>query len=205
MAHHSSALAWRIPGTGEPGGLPSMGSHRVGHDWSDLAAAAAAIIIVIGVPWWFSSRICLPVQQTQLQSLGWEDPPEKKWLPTPVFLPGKSHGQRSQVGGVAKCRTRLSAWQKQQEKQQLLLLLLLVLFSFTLPLAFLGKHSEWFLVPRKDSMYLSLSTLEEIVILWQGTELINSCKCFKDEKKRMLLFVFPHSFKCAIFWLKCCT
>ena len=40
MATHSSALAWRIPGTGEPGGLPSMGSHRVRHDWSDLAAAA---------------------------------------------------------------------------------------------------------------------------------------------------------------------
>ena len=32
MANHSSVLAWRIPGTGEPGGLPSMGSHRVGHD-----------------------------------------------------------------------------------------------------------------------------------------------------------------------------
>ena len=42
MATHSSVLAWRIPGTGEPGGLLSMGSHRVGHDWSDLAAAAAA-------------------------------------------------------------------------------------------------------------------------------------------------------------------
>ena len=42
MATHSSVLAWRIPGTGEPGRLPSMGSHRVGHDWSDLAAAAAA-------------------------------------------------------------------------------------------------------------------------------------------------------------------
>jgi len=42
MATHSSVLAWRIPGTGEPGGLPSMGSHRVGHDWGDLAAAAAA-------------------------------------------------------------------------------------------------------------------------------------------------------------------
>ena len=42
MATHSSVLAWRIPGTGEPGGLPSMGLHRVGHDWSDLAAAAAA-------------------------------------------------------------------------------------------------------------------------------------------------------------------
>ena len=42
MAMHSSVLAWRIPGTAEPGGLLSMGSHRVGHDWSDLAAAAAA-------------------------------------------------------------------------------------------------------------------------------------------------------------------
>ena len=42
MATHSSILAWRIPGKGEPGQLPSMGSHRVGHDWSDLAAAAAA-------------------------------------------------------------------------------------------------------------------------------------------------------------------
>ena len=39
MATHSSVLAWRIPGTEEPSGLPSMGSHRVGHDWSDLAAA----------------------------------------------------------------------------------------------------------------------------------------------------------------------
>ena len=41
MATNSSVLAWRIPGTGEPGGLPSMGSHRVGHDWSNLTAAAA--------------------------------------------------------------------------------------------------------------------------------------------------------------------
>ena len=41
MATHSSVLAWRIPGTGELGGLLSMGSHRVRHDWSDLAAAAA--------------------------------------------------------------------------------------------------------------------------------------------------------------------
>ena len=43
MATHSSVLAWRIPGTGEPGGLPSVGSHRVRHDWSNLAAAAATI------------------------------------------------------------------------------------------------------------------------------------------------------------------
>ena len=45
MATHSSVLALRIPGTGEPGGLLSMGSHRVRHDWSDLAAAAAAAAI----------------------------------------------------------------------------------------------------------------------------------------------------------------
>ena len=42
MATHSSVLIWRIPGMGEPGGLLSMGLHRVRHDWSDLAAAAAA-------------------------------------------------------------------------------------------------------------------------------------------------------------------
>ena len=48
MATHSSILAWRIPRKGEPGGLPSMGSHRVGHDWSDLAAAAATA----ATPWY---------------------------------------------------------------------------------------------------------------------------------------------------------
>ena len=41
LATHSSVLSWRIPGMGEPGGLPSMGSHRVEHNWSDLAATAA--------------------------------------------------------------------------------------------------------------------------------------------------------------------
>ena len=45
MATHSSVLAWRIPGTAEPGGLPSMGSHRVSHNWVDLAAAAADSIL----------------------------------------------------------------------------------------------------------------------------------------------------------------
>ena len=48
MATHSSVLAWRIPGTGKPGGLPSMGSHRVGHDWSDLAAAAVLGMKILG-------------------------------------------------------------------------------------------------------------------------------------------------------------
>ena len=51
MATHSSILAWRNPGTGEPGGLPSMGLHRVRHDWSNLAAAAAAPIpLFLGFP-----------------------------------------------------------------------------------------------------------------------------------------------------------
>ena len=45
MATHSSVLAGRIPGTAEPGGLPSVRSHRVGHDWSDLAAAAAVYML----------------------------------------------------------------------------------------------------------------------------------------------------------------
>ena len=49
MATHSSVLAWRIPGTGEPGGLPSLGLHRVGYDWSDLAAAAAVKAMVFPV------------------------------------------------------------------------------------------------------------------------------------------------------------
>ena len=44
MATHSSVLAWRIPGTGKPGGLLSMGSQRVGHDWSDLAAKSLQMV-----------------------------------------------------------------------------------------------------------------------------------------------------------------
>ena len=47
MATHSSVLAWRIPGTGERGGLPSMGLHRVGHDWNDLAAATKGYLFGI--------------------------------------------------------------------------------------------------------------------------------------------------------------
>ena len=57
MATHSSILAGRIPGMEEPGGLPSMGSHRVGHDWSDLAAAAVAVLVALGLcccTWAFS-------------------------------------------------------------------------------------------------------------------------------------------------------
>ena len=50
METHSSVLAWRIPGTEEPGGLPSMGWHRVGHDWCNLAAAAV-VWRILGLEW----------------------------------------------------------------------------------------------------------------------------------------------------------
>ena len=63
MATHSSVLAWRIPGTGEPGGLPSMGSHRVGHDWSDLAAAGK-----LKTQSWIFSIVHSVVQFYQLHS-----------------------------------------------------------------------------------------------------------------------------------------
>ena len=75
MATHSTVLAWRIPGTEETGGLPSMGLHRGGHDWSDLAAAAAA-----GV------GECIGSYR------------RRQWHPTPLLLPGKAHGRRSLVG-----------------------------------------------------------------------------------------------------------
>ena len=59
MATHSSILAWRIPGVGAPGGLPSLGSHRVRHDWSDLAS----LIFLkrsLGFPILLFSSISLP-------------------------------------------------------------------------------------------------------------------------------------------------
>ena len=69
MATHSSVLAWRIPGTGEPGGLPSMGSHRVQHDWSDLAAAAAA-----AAGYHLTGFITSPYLQTRFWKKAWHDP-----------------------------------------------------------------------------------------------------------------------------------
>ena len=67
MAPHSSTLAWEIPGTGEPSGLQSMGSRRVGHDWATLLSL--------------------------FTFMHWR----RKWQPTPVFLPGESQGRGSLV------------------------------------------------------------------------------------------------------------
>ena len=65
MATHSSVFAWRIPRTGEPGGLPSLGLHRVGHDWNELAAAAAAAEWKLQIVF----VVCFTVQFSSVQSL----------------------------------------------------------------------------------------------------------------------------------------
>ena len=101
MATHSSILAWRIPGTGEPGGLPSMGSHRVRHDWSDLAAAvavAAATKSLLQYPKGFPGGAsgkeiaCQCRGRRGLEFDPWvgKIPRRRKRQSTPVFLPGKS-------------------------------------------------------------------------------------------------------------------
>ena len=80
MAPHSSTLAWTIPWTEEPGGLQSMGSLRVGHDW------VTSLSLFTFMHW------------------------RRKWQATPVFLPGESQGRGSlwaAVCGVAQSRTRL--------------------------------------------------------------------------------------------------
>ena len=120
MATHSSILALRIPGMEEPGGLLSMGSHRVGHGWSDLAAAAAADINPDegdGTPLqnsclenpmdggaWHTAVHEVTKNQTLLSDFTfthWR----RKWQPTLVFLLGASQGQRSLVGCHPWCCT----------------------------------------------------------------------------------------------------
>ena len=108
MATHSRVLAWRIPGTAEPGGLPSMGSHRVGHDWSDLAAAAAADYS--GHGWNFlwcikalQDRLCLPLQ-LRLQAPTRPEHGEFSWRP-PFF-----HSECSPIRALHPPNTWVPAW-----------------------------------------------------------------------------------------------
>jgi len=92
MATHSSILAWRIPGTGEPGGLSSLGSHRVGHDWGDLAE----VVAVAGQEGKENENKLR--ERVYIFSYHTWQVKGRKWQPTPVLLPGISHGQRSLVG-----------------------------------------------------------------------------------------------------------
>ena len=99
MATHSCVLAWRIPGTAESGGLPSMGSHRVGHDWSDLAAAAAAAgVFPGGASGKESAWQCRRHKSCGFNPWNGKIPWRSVWQPTLVFMPGEAHGQRSLVG-----------------------------------------------------------------------------------------------------------
>ena len=87
MATDSSVLAWRIPGMEEPGELLSMGSHRVGHDWSYLAAAVLSTHLGFLVAQIINS---LPAMwETWVRSLGWEDPLEKEIAIHSSILPWK--------------------------------------------------------------------------------------------------------------------
>ena len=88
MAPHSSTLARKIPWKEEPGGLQSMGSQRVGHDW------ATSLSLFTFMHW------------------------SRKWQPTPVFLPGESQGQGSLVACCLWGRTELDSTEGTQQQQQ---------------------------------------------------------------------------------------
>ena len=115
MATCSSILAWEIPWTEESGRLQAMGLQRVGHDWVIKQQLFFPIIInyttaSLGAQ---QSRICL--QCRSCRRLGFDPwvrkiPWRRAWLPTPVFLPGESHEQRSLAGyRLAESRIRLNS------------------------------------------------------------------------------------------------
>ena len=115
MATHSSVLAWRIPGTGEPGGLPSMGLHRVGHDWSDFAAA---VLSYEGFPGGASGKepACqCRRQEMWVQSLSGDYPLEEGMATHSSILAWRiirfTRGAWwATLHGITKDQTRLSDW-----------------------------------------------------------------------------------------------
>ena len=102
VATHSSTLAWKIPWMEEPGGLQSMGSWRVGHDW------ATSLSLFTFTHW------------------------RRKWQPTPVFLPGESQGRRSLVGCRLWGRKELDTTEVTLQQQQQHSLCSLMYFVFSI-------------------------------------------------------------------------
>ena len=95
LISHSSVLAWRIPGIGEPGGLLSMGLHRVGHDWSDLAAAAA-----------HASKVMLKILQARFQQYVNHELPDVQAEFT------KGRGTRYQIANIPWIMEKAREFQK---------------------------------------------------------------------------------------------
>ena len=89
MTAHSGILAWRIPWTEEPGGLQSTRLQRVGHDLETSLSLSLVVQLV---------KICLQRRRPEFNPWVGKIPWERKWPPTPVSLPGESHGQRSLAG-----------------------------------------------------------------------------------------------------------
>ena len=89
MATHSSVLAWRIPGMGEPGGLPSLGSHRIGHNWSDLAAYNTSNIkSLLFLSHWVTSDCAIPSTVHYQAPLSIGFPRQEYWSGVPFLLQG---------------------------------------------------------------------------------------------------------------------
>ena len=101
MATHSSILVWKISWTEELGGLQSMGSQRVRHDW--VINTYLLYLLLCNEYVWRASLVVqmvknLPaVQETQVRKIPWR----REQLPTPVFLPGEFHGQKSLEGSYS--------------------------------------------------------------------------------------------------------
>jgi len=95
LISHSSVLAWRIPGIGEPGGLLSMGLHRVGHDWSDLAAATA-----------HASKVMLKILQARFQQYVNNELPDVQ----AEFIKGR--GTRYQIANIHWIMEKTREFQK---------------------------------------------------------------------------------------------
>ena len=104
MATHSSIPACKIPWTNEPGRLQSMGSQsrtQLSDEYFQLSVNNTSLVaqMVKNLP---------AIRETWVQSLGWEDPSRREWLPAPVFVSGEFHGQRSLDGLPGLQRVGLS-------------------------------------------------------------------------------------------------